>query len=111
FAAAYQDSFNPANVQSNYLGDIGNSDRVRSFSFLSDGTSPFVIALLRVNHASNPPSLGYSFKVLGLPGCEHCPPMDISGTIGSTQTEYPKATATQTRTLFRTAVHSSSGTT
>lgn len=110
-AAAYQDSFNPADVQSHYLGDTGNSDKVRSFSFIVNGNSPFVIVLSRVNNATNPPSLGYSFKVLGLPGCEHCPPMDISGTIGSTQTDYPKATDTQTGRLFRNNVLPACGTT
>jgi hypothetical protein len=105
--AAYIDSFNPGDVQANYLGDSGNSDKTRSFSFNVPANRSFVVVQSRVNNAGNPPSLGYSFRVLGLPGCEHCPPTDISGTIGSTQTEYPKSSDTQTGRLFRDAVASS----
>jgi S-layer homology domain len=100
-AAAYLDSFNPANVLSNYLGDAGNSDPTRSFSFIVPASRSFVIVQSRVNNAGSPPSLAYSFRVLGLPGCEHCPPTDISGSVGTTQTEYPKASGTQTGRLFR----------
>lgn len=106
-AAAYLNSFNPANVLSNYLGDAGNSDATRSFSFTVPANHSFVVVQSRVNNASNPPSLAYSFRVLGLPSCEHCPPTDISGTIGTSQTEYPKASDTQTGRLFRNAVASS----
>ena len=104
--AAYLDSFNPANVQQNYLGDAGNSDKTRSFSFIVPGRDSFVIVQSRVNNASNPTSLAYSFRVLGLPGCDSCPPTSISGTIGTGSTQYPASIDTQTGRLFRNAVAS-----
>jgi hypothetical protein len=99
--AAYLNSFNPNAVQQNYLGDAGNSDKTRSFSFIVPGRDDFVIVQSRVNNASNPTSLAYSFSVLGLPGCNFCPPTSISGTIGSGSTDYPAATGIQQDRLFR----------
>jgi hypothetical protein len=104
--AAYRGSFDPSNVQENYIGDAGNSDKVRSFSFLLPGRGNFVIVQSRVNNASNPTSLAYSFRVLGLPGCDSCPPAEISGLIGSGSPDYPATIDTQTGRLFRNAVAS-----
>ncbi len=104
--AAYLNSFNPADVQVNYLGDAGNSDKTRSFSFLVPSRDDFVIVQSRVNNAGNPTSLAYSFRVLGLPGCDSCPPSSISGTVGSGSPDYPAAIDTQTSRLFRNAVAS-----
>lgn len=106
FTAAYINSFNPANVQENYLGDAGNSDRVRSFSFIVTGRDNFVIVQSRVNNAANPTSLAYSFRVLGIPDCPSCPPAEISGLIGSGSTDYPATSDSQTGRLFRNAVAS-----
>ncbi len=105
--AAYLDSFNAFDVQENYAGDAGNSNKTRSFSFLVPSRDDFVIVQSRVNNAGNPTSLAYSFRVLGLPGCDSCPPSSISGTIGSGSPDYPAATDTQTSRLFRNAVASS----
>jgi hypothetical protein len=104
--AAYLDSFNPANVQQNYVGDAGNSDKVRSFSFLVPGREKFIVVQSRVNNAANPTSLAYSFRVLGLPGCDSCPPTEISGHITNGSTDYPVSIDTQTGRLFRNAVAS-----
>jgi hypothetical protein len=104
--AAYLDSFNPANVEQNYAGDAGNSDKVRSFSFLVPGREHFVIVQSRVNNATNPTSLAYSFRVLGLPGCDSCPPTEISGHITNGSTDYPVSIDTQSGRLFRNAVAS-----
>jgi hypothetical protein len=109
FTVAYLDSFNPANLQANYLGDAGNSETVRSFSFTVQGNRSFVVVQHRVNNAPSPPSLGYSFGLHGLPGCDQCPPSIISGTIGSGSPEYPFVTGSQTSRLFRNAVESSCG--
>lgn len=104
--AAYRNTFNPSDVLSNYLGDAGNSDATRSFSFNVSAHNAFVIVQSRVNNAGSPPSLAYSFRVLGLPNCDSCPPTGISGTIGSTQSSYPKSSDTMTGRLFRNAVAS-----
>ncbi|MFN8000947.1 MAG: Ig domain-containing protein [Acidobacteriota bacterium] len=104
--AAYDASFNPNNIQQNYLGDAGQSDGTRAFSFLVPGNHNFVVVQSRVNNAANPPSLAYSFRVLGLPTCNSCPPSIISGTIGSGSTQYPAAIATQSGRLFRNAIAS-----
>jgi hypothetical protein len=107
FTAAYLNSFNPNAVEQNYLGDAGNSDKTRSFSFIVPGRGDFVIVQHRVNNAANPTSLAYSFSVLGLPGCNFCPPSSISGTIGSGSTDYPAATDIQFARLFRDSIASS----
>lgn len=104
--AAYLGSFNPANVLQNYAGDAGNSDKVRSFSFTVPARGDFIIVQSRVNNATNPTSLAYSFRVLGLPTCDSCPPTNINGTIGSGSTQYPASSDTQTGRLFRNAVAS-----
>jgi hypothetical protein len=104
--AAYDQSFNPANVQANYLGDAGNSDKTRAFSFIVPGNHSFVVVQSRVNNAANPPSLGYSFKVLGLPTCNSCPPAIMTGTIGSGSNQYPASIDTQTGRLFRNSAAS-----
>lgn len=101
FTAAYRGTFDPTDVEQNYLGDAGNSDKVRSFSFLLPGRGNFVIVQSRVNNAGNPTSLAYSFRVLGLPGCEVCPPTEISGTIGTGSTDYPATSDNQSGRLFR----------
>ncbi|MBS1789092.1 MAG: putative Ig domain-containing protein [Acidobacteria bacterium] len=106
FAAAYDGSFNPNNVQANYLGDAGDSDGTHAFSFVVPGNHNFVIVQSRVNTAANPPSLAYSFKVLGVPTCNSCPPQIISGTIGSGSAQWPATIDTQTGRLFRDAVAS-----
>jgi hypothetical protein len=106
FTAAYRGSFNPNDVQQNYLGDAGNSDKTRSFSFIVPGRADFVIVQSRVNNAGNPTSLAYSFRVMGLPGCDFCPPSSIGGTIGTGSTAYPATIDTQTGRLFRNAVAS-----
>ena len=103
FAAAYDQAFNPANVQQNYLGDAGNSDGTHGFSFTVPANHNFVVVVSRVNNAANPPSLSYSFKVLGVPTCNSCPPQIISGTIGSGSSQWPAAQDTQTGRLFRDA--------
>jgi hypothetical protein len=102
--AAYLDSFNPFDVQENYVGDAGNSDKTRSFSFIVPRRESFIVVQSRVNNAANPTSLAYSFRVLGLPGCDSCPPTDISGTIGSGSPDYPAAIANQNDRLFRDSV-------
>src|SRR5262249_60905895 len=66
----------------------------------------FVNVQSRVNTAANPPSLAYSFKVLGIPTCNACPPQIISGTIGSGSAQWPATIDTQTGRLFRDAVAS-----
>jgi hypothetical protein len=104
--AAYQGSFNPANVQTNYLGDAGNSEQTRAFSFTVPGNQSFVVVQSRVNNAGNPPSLGYTFRVLGLPGCNSCPPQIMTGTIGSGSPQYPANSDQQTGRLFRNATAS-----
>jgi hypothetical protein len=104
--AAYLNGFNPANVQQNYAGDAGNSDKVRSFSFTVPARDNFIIVQSRVNNAANPTSLAYSFRVLGLPSCESCPPTSISGHITNGSTDYPVTIDTQTGRLFRNAVAS-----
>lgn len=104
--AAYDQSFNPANVQTNYLGDAGNSDKTRAFSFTVPGNHSFVVVQSRVNNAANPPSLAYSFRVLGIPTCNSCPPAIISGTIGSGSNQWPADIDTQTGRLFRNATAS-----
>ncbi len=104
--AAYDQSFNPANVQANYLGDAGNSDKTRAFSFIVPGNHSFVVVQSRVNNAANPPSLGYSFRVLGIPTCNSCPPAIISGTIGSGSNQWPASIDTQTGRLFRNSTAS-----
>lgn len=103
FTAAYDGSFNPANVQQNYLGDAGNSNGTRAFSFIVPGNHSFVVVQSRVNNSANPPSLAYSFRVLGLPTCNACPPSILSGTIGSGSNQWPAAIDTQTGRLFRNA--------
>ena len=104
--AAYDQSFNPANVQTNYLGDAGNSDKTRAFSFLVPGNHSFVVVQSRVNNAANPPSLAYSFRVLGIPTCNSCPPSIMSGTIGTGSNQWPASIDTQTGRLFRNSVAS-----
>lgn len=104
--AAYDQSFNPANVQANYLGDAGNSDKTRAFSFIVPGNHSFVVVQSRVNNAANPPSLAYSFRVLGIPTCNSCPPAIISGTIGSGSSQWPASIDTQTGRLFRNSTAS-----
>src|SRR5262249_47739291 len=47
-AAAYLNSFNPANVQQNYLGDAGDSDGTHGFSFVVPANSNFVVVQSRV---------------------------------------------------------------
>jgi len=104
--AAYDQSFNPANVQTNYLGDGGNSDQTRAFSFTVPGNHSFVVVQSRVNNAANPPSLAYSFRVLGIPTCAFCPPAIITGTIGSGSNQWPASINTQTGRLFRNSTAS-----
>lgn len=104
--AAYQISFNPANVQQNYLGDAGNSDRTRSFSFNVPARQQFVVVQSRVNNAANPPSLAYSFRVLGFLGCNSCAPQIITGSIPTGSTDWPASVDTQTGRLFRNSVAS-----
>jgi hypothetical protein len=104
--AAYDQSFNPANVQANYLGDAGNSDKTRAFSFIVPGNHSFVVVQSRVNTAANPTSLAYSFRVLGIPTCNSCPPAIISGTIGSGSNQWPASIDTMTGRLFRNATAS-----
>lgn len=104
FTAAYLNSFNPTNVQANYLGDAGDSDGTHAFSFIVSGNSNFVIVQSRVNNAANPPSLAYSFRVLGIPTCNSCPPQIISGTIGSGSGQWPATIDTQQGRLFRDSV-------
>lgn len=101
FVAAYENSFNPNNVQTNYLGDAGDSDGTHAFSFIVSGNSDFVIVWSRVNNAANPPSLAYSFRVLGIPTCNSCPPQIISGTIGSGSGQWPATIDTMEGRLFR----------
>jgi hypothetical protein len=67
--AAYLDRFNPFDVQENYLGDAGNSDPARTFSFTVPAKRSFVIVVSRVNNAGNPTSLEYNFGLSGLSGC------------------------------------------
>ena len=106
FAAAYDQSFNQSNVQQNYLGDAGDSDGTHGFSFTVPANRNFVVVVSRVNTAANPTSLAYSFKVLGVPTCNSCPPSIISGTIGSGSSQWPATIDTQTGRLFRDAVAS-----
>lgn len=104
--AAYKISFNPANVQLNYLGDAGNSDRTRSFSFNVPAHQSFVVVQSRVNNAANPPSLDYSFRVLGFLGCDSCAPQIITGSIPTGSAQWPASVDTQTGRLFRNSVAS-----
>lgn len=110
FFAAYQDAFVPANPQTNYIGDAGDSDKVRSFSFMVDGFSEFYVVVSRVNNAANPTSLAYSFRMMGLPGCPVCPPELIRGTLGQATSSFPATLDTQTGRLFRNADASVCGT-
>ncbi|HMV49553.1 MAG TPA: Ig domain-containing protein, partial [Blastocatellia bacterium] len=106
FVAAYDQAFNPNNVQQNYLGDAGNSDGTRAFSFTVPGNHNFVVVQSRVNNAANPPSPAYSFRVLGIPTCNSCPPAVVIGTIGNGSAQWPAAIDTQTGRLFRDSVAS-----
>lgn len=104
--AVYRLSFNPADVQQNYLGDAGNSDRTRAFSFNVPARQPFVVVQSRVNNAANPPSLDYSFRVLGFLGCDSCAPQIITGSIPTGSADWPASVDTQTGRLFRNSVAS-----
>jgi hypothetical protein len=99
--AAYRGTFNPANVEQNYLGDAGNSDRTRAFSFLVPARQSFVVVQSRVNNAGNPTSLDYSFRVLGFLGCTSCAPQIIVGSIPDGSAQWPASVDTQSGRLFR----------
>ena len=104
--AVYRLSFNPANVQQNYLGDAGNSDRTRAFSFNVPAHQSFVVVQSRVNNAVHPTSLDYSFRVLGFLGCDSCAPQIITGSIPTGSENWPASVDTQTGRLFRNSIAS-----
>jgi hypothetical protein len=86
FMVAYLGSFNPNNVAQNYLADAGGAGEGRSFSFTVPANSDFVLVFSRVTTGAV--TITYSFNVIGLPGCNTCPPSRIDGDMTNGSADY-----------------------
>ncbi len=86
FMVAYLGTFNPNNIAQNYLADAGGAGEGRSFSFTVPANSDFVVVFSRVNTGAV--TINYSFNVIGLPGCNTCPPSRIDGDMTNGSTDY-----------------------
>lgn len=70
-SVTYLNSFNPADVQANYLGDSGNSSSgaTRTYSFMVPTSSRFVVVMHEAYGDSG--ACPYTLAVSGTTGCPH----------------------------------------
>ncbi len=108
FATAYLDNFNQNNVAQNYLADAGGAGPARSLAFTVPGGSDFVVVFSRFTTGSV--ALNYSFNVIGLPGCNACPPKIINGDVNNGSTDYLTHRDLSNGRLNRDGVNSACGT-
>jgi hypothetical protein len=97
---AYLGAFDPGNICTNYLGDIGHSINAgESGSFSVNAPAHSVVVLVVHEVGTAPDCSGYKFSVSGLtcPGTAECPPATaINGVLGSGSADYPATTGQQT---------------
>jgi hypothetical protein len=93
FAAAYLNSFNPANLATNWLADMGNSPNpVASFSFTVPAGATYVVVVNEIT--ANQGCAGYTLSVIG--ACGGVAPPTATTTANPTNTSTRTATVTNT---------------
>ena len=100
FLAAYLNSFNPANIATNYLADAGVSGDDTPMSFTVPGGASFVVVVHEVNAGAGI-GANYTLDVSGI--CLPCTAFTGDGTCSGGPTPTPTRTPTRTPTATRTA--------